>query len=157
MPSSHQEIDTPNFDRINPSSCINAKLRRLHRLINSAYQAKINPFGLRGSMLSILFIIGKNEGVSQKMIAEILVLDASTMSRDIKKLIDKGWVLRSQAADARQTELSLTKNGFQLLEEVSPVWESLHQTVEGILGSFNIQQIDTITSAIQSNLTQIKR
>lgn len=156
MPNHQKQISTPNFDRINPSSCINAKLRRLHRLINSAYQAKINPFGLRGSMLSILFIIGKNEGISQKMIADILVLDASTMSRDIKKLIDKGWVLRTQGTDARQAELSLSQTGFELLEEVSPVWESLHQTVEGILGSFNIQQIDAITSAIQSSLPQLR-
>lgn len=154
--SKQKQLDTPNFDRINPTLCINAKLRRLHRLINSAYQQKINPFGLRGSMLSILFIIGKNPGVNQKTISELLVLDASTMSRDLKKLINKGWVRRSKGEDSRHSNLELTQEGFELLEEVAPVWESLHSKVEGIIGAFHIQQIDLLTEAIKSNLTEIK-
>ncbi len=151
-----KKIKTPHFDRINPATCINAKLRRLHRLINTAYMAKIKPFGLGGSMLSILFIIGKNEGVSQKTIADLLVLDASTMSRDLKKLVTKNWVAVKKGSDSRFSELSLTPEGYQLLEKVTPVWESLHQKVEHILGSFNIQQIDSITQAIQSNLLEIE-
>lgn len=149
-------MDTPNFDRINPQLCINAKLRKLHRLLNTAYQSKINPFGLRGSMLSILFIIGKKKGVNQKNIADALVLDQSTMSRDLKKLIKKGWVTKSRGADSRNAQLELTDAGYQLLEEVTPVWENLHQKVETILGSYNIQQIDQIIGAINTNLNQIK-
>lgn len=152
--------ETPNFDRINPAGCVNAKLRRLHRLINSVYQQKINPFGLRGSMLSILFIIGKNnkqnKPVNQKTLAEILVLDASTMSRDLKKLVNKGWVKISRGEDSRNSELALTKEGFMLLEEVSPVWEALHHKVEALLGEYNIQQIDMVTRAIQNNLDSLK-
>ena len=147
---------TPNFDRINPSDCINAKLRRLHRLINSAYQKKINPFSLRGSMLSILFIIGKQKHINQKTIADMLVLDQSTMSRDLKKLVEKGWVKIFKGQDSRHSELELTESGFQLLEEVSPVWEQLHQSVENILGQYNIQQIDALTHAIQANIDNLK-
>lgn len=149
-------METPNFDKINPSLCINAKLRRLHRLINTAYQSKINPFGLRGSMLSILFIIGKVKEVNQKMIADRLVLDQSTMSRDLKKLIEKGWVRRFKGQDARHSILELTDEGYALLEEVSPVWQSLHNNITNILGLYNIQQIDKLTSAIVENLEFIK-
>ena len=87
-------VESPNFDKIDPRQCINAKLRKLHRLINAAYQEKIKPFELRGSMLSILFIIGKIPKINQKQIADQLVLDASTMSRDIGYLIKKGWVTK---------------------------------------------------------------
>lgn len=156
MKSSNNKIPTPNFDRINPSECINAKLRRLHRLINTAYQAKINEFGLRGSMLSILFIIGKKPGINQKNVANALVLDQSTMSRDLKKLVKQGWVEIRKGEDSRYSELFLTNDGYQLLEEITPIWEALHQKVEGILGSFNIQQIDTITIAIKKNLDDLK-
>ncbi|MFT6810250.1 MAG: DNA-binding MarR family transcriptional regulator [Saprospiraceae bacterium] len=58
-------------------------------MVDGAYQSKLIAFGLKGSMLSILFIIGKQELVSQKFIADILLLDQSTMSRDIKKLVSK--------------------------------------------------------------------
>lgn len=150
-------LSTPNFDRINPSECVNAKLRRLHRLINSAYQQAIRPFGLRGSMLSILFIIGKMKTVNQKEIADRLVLDPSTMSRDLKKLEEKGWISKTRSAsDPRQHDLSLTKEGYLLLEEVSPVWEALHEKVQGILGQFNIRQIDVLIQAISAHLDELK-
>lgn len=144
--------ETPNFDRINPATCINSKLRRLHRLINSAYQAHIQPFGLRGSMLSILFIIGKMPGVNQKFLAERLVLDASTMSRDLKKMTNTGWIRSQAGEDARVTEWFLTRAGQELLEEVSPVWEALHHQVSDLLGAFQIQQIDQVSHAITAHL-----
>jgi len=118
---------------------------------------KFKPFGLRGSMVSILFIIGKRKGINQKSIADALVLDQSTMSRDLKKLVNKGWVIIKKGADPRQSQLELTKEGCLLLEEVSPLWAELHHKVEGILGSFNIQHIDNITEAIKTNLEGLKK
>ncbi len=151
-----KKIPTPNFDRIQPQTCVNGKLRRLHRLINSAYQSKIKPFGLRGSMLSILFIIGKKPNVNQKFIAETLVLDQSTMSRDLKKLVNKGWVRINKGEDSRHSSLELTNEGYELLEEIAPIWEALHHKVENILGQFNIQHIDVLIKAIQTNLIDLK-
>ena len=151
-----QNSVTPNFDRIQPQTCVNGKLRRLHRLINSAYMEKFKPFGLRGSMVSILFIIGKQKSIHQKAIAERLVLDQSTMSRDLKKLIDKGWVVKNKGEDSRYSALEMTPAGYALLEEIAPIWEQLHHKVEHILGQFNIQHIDVLIAAIQKNLLDLK-
>ena len=151
-----EKLTTPNFDRIVPQACINAKLRRLHKLISSAYESKLKPFGLQGSMLSILFIIGKNKHINQKAVAEMLLLDQSTLSRDIKKLVDKSWVGMIKANDIRHSSLELTEEGYLFLEKVSPVWEKLHTTVEGILGTYNIQQIDNITTAIKNSMDEIQ-
>ncbi|MFK7920607.1 MAG: MarR family winged helix-turn-helix transcriptional regulator [Bacteroidia bacterium] len=149
---SDQPSSGPNFARINPATCANARLRRLHRMLNQAYMQAYKPFGLRGSMVSILFIIGKRAPINQKRLADMLTLDPSTMSRDLKKLVNKGWVLVQKGEDPRHSDLSLTQAGFDLLEEVSPLWESLHHQVEAILGQFQLQQIDLITEAIRANL-----
>jgi len=149
-------LETKNFDRIAPQHCINAKIRRLHRLLNNVYQAKIKPFGLKGSMLSILFLIGKRPKINQKTIADELVLDQSTISRDLKKLQKKGWVTIYKGDDPRYSELMISEAGYALLEEVSPIWEETHQKVQDILGTFSIQQIDNITTAVHNNLDQLK-
>lgn len=140
----------PHFDRIQPQFCINAKVRKLHHQLDAIYQARIRPFGLKGSMLSILFLVGKNKDIHQKTLAEKLGLDQSTISRDLKKLVEKGWVRVKKGKDARFSELELSPDGFELLEEVSPVWEATHQEIEALLGQFNIQQLDAINRAIQS-------
>ncbi|MTI39425.1 MarR family winged helix-turn-helix transcriptional regulator [Fulvivirga lutimaris] len=142
-------MKTPNFDRIDPTLCINAKIRKLHKLTDKIYQARIRPFGLKGSMLSILFIVGKNEGINQKNIADLLVLDQSTISRDLKRLIDKGWIQFAVADDPRMKLLSLTADGRALLENVAPVWEATHKEMEALLGAFSIQQLNNITAAVK--------
>ena len=152
-----KKIDTPNFDKIDPRTCMNAKLRKLHRLINSVYMSNLKPFGIRGSMLSILFIIGKRPGINQKTIADLLILDQSTMTRDLKKLETNGWVVKKAGEDARHKVLELTNNGYELLEKVTPVWKKMHRKVEKILGQYNIQNIDQVMLAIESNLENIKQ
>ncbi len=117
--------------------------------------SKFKPFGLRGSMVSILFIIGKRKGVNQKDIADTLVLDQSTVSRDLRALVKNGWIEINKAADPRQSNMELTNEGKKLLEEVSPIWHEMHTKVESILGSFNIQHIDNITNAIRHNMEEI--
>ena len=151
-----KKVSTPNFDRINPASCINAKLRKLHRLLNQVYQMKIAPFGLKGSMLSILFIIGKKENISQKELADMLVLDQSTMSRDLKKLSERNWIGFRVAEDARLKHLFLTIEGYELLEQVSPIWERLHNKVESLLGDFNVKHVDVLIHALRSNIDDLK-
>jgi DNA-binding MarR family transcriptional regulator len=140
---------TPNFDNINPTGCVNAKLRRLHRLLNQQYQKAYKPFGLQGTMVPIMFIVGKMPGTNQKTIAQRLVLDQSTMSRDIQKLQTKGWITVEKGTDPRNSELYVTNEGYKVLEKVAPVWEKMHQQTSALLGSFNIQLIDQLTIAIQ--------
>lgn len=149
-------MQTPYFDKINPFDCVNGKLRKLHRLIDSAYMEIYKPYKLKGSMVSILFVIGKRKGINQRNIAELLILDQSTMSRDIKKLVSRNLIIISKGNDSRESELSLSENGSLMLEEISPLWHDLHKKVETILGSYNIQNIDAITRAIQSNLKDLK-
>jgi len=148
-------IPTPNFDEIHPLTCINGKLRKLHKLINTAYKNAYKPFDLRGSMVSILFVIGKRRGISQKEIATTLLLDESTMSRDLQKLVKRGLVQINKNTGTAKSAAELTKEGCLLLEEIAPIWHQLHQKVATILGAFNIQQIDAITAAIRINIDDL--
>ena len=110
----------------------------------------LKPYGLKGSMLSILFVIGKQALINQKRLAEVLVLDQSTMSRDLKKLKTRQLVRSKPGADSRSKELTLTTKGYKLIEEISPKWEKLHHQMDNTLGQFNSKQIDILLAAIKS-------
>ena len=123
------KINTPDFDSIAPQFCINARIRRLHRIINSAYQKMMAPYKLRGSMLSILFIIGKQKKSNQKKLSNMLVLDESTISRDLKKMIERNLVMYSKGNDNRNKELELTDKGYLLVNEIAPKWDKLEKHI----------------------------
>lgn len=107
-------------------------------------------------MVSILFMIGKIDGVNQKFIADRLVLDQSTMSRDLKKLKERGLVSIKKGEDPRYSSLFLTTKGYKLVESIAPIWEGLHHDLEEILGLTKIQQIDNLIAKISSSIEKIK-
>ena len=138
------------FDRIDPAQCINARVRRLHKLLDHVYQERLKVFGLKGSMLSMLFLIGKQEGITQSGIAERLVLDQSTVSRDLKKLIERGVVEAAQGEDPRSNQMKVTLKGYELLDEIAPVWADLHRDMSAFLGNFQIQVLDQLIRSVQA-------
>lgn len=150
------KIATPNFDRVNPTECINSKLRKLQRKVAALYEARLRPFDLEGSMLSIMFLVGKMPGINQKTLADRLVLDPSTMSRDAKKLVKRGLIHVNKGEDPRNSELALSAQGYELLEEVSPIWEAMHHKITELFGRFSVQQLDSMTAAINQNIDELK-
>ncbi len=142
-------MSNTSFDDIQPQFCVNAKIRRIHRLMNSPYQDLIKPYGLKGSMLSILFMIGKTDA-NQKLISRQLVLDESTMSRDMKKLESMNLIEREKGSDARHSILSITEAGMRLLNELAPKWQALHDSMEKKLGSESIVAIDQIMASLEN-------
>lgn len=146
------------FKDINPSVCINARIRRLHKTVEGIYQAVLGPFNLKGSMLSILFITGKKEGINHKEISESLVLDPSTVSRDLKKLINQKYIHTKKGKDPRVRELYLSKEGLELVNDISPLWYSTHQKVEKLLGEKNLNKLDEMLIIMKSsNLNSTKK
>ena len=137
------------FKEIQPKHCVNAKIRRLHRLLNEPYQSLIKPYGLKGSMLSILFMIGK-QNTNQKRIAKQLVLDESTMSRDLKKLEAIGFINRKRGEDARNIQLKITENGLELLNEIAPKWAVLHDHVSAAIGPERLTTLDSILTTLEN-------
>jgi DNA-binding MarR family transcriptional regulator len=138
------------FNDIQPQFCVNAKVRRIHRLLNSPYQDLIKPYGLKGSMLSILFMIGKTDA-NQKLISNQLVLDESTMSRDIKKLESMHLIERAKGVDARHTVLTISDSGSDLLDEVAPKWQALHDRMIERIGQENITALDQIMASLEKH------
>lgn len=72
--------------------------------------------------MTILFILSQLGKVEQGKIGEALVLERSTISRNIRLLAKKGLVKRT--AEYRP-EIELTKKGKTLVVEVIPHWEMI--------------------------------
>ena len=73
-------------------TCIAVRLRLLNRVVTNFYDDALRPLGLKVSQLNILIVTAKLGLARPAQVCEILQLDASTLSRNVKPLQAHGWL-----------------------------------------------------------------
>lgn len=134
---------------INPMVCYNSKVKMLNRMMGTLYDSAFKPHGLTGNQFTMLLFIAKTRSSNQKMIADMLVINFSTVSRDLSKLAEAGWVNIEKGTDARNTRISLSVKGADLLAEVIPVWKDLNDDMEVLFGAETSKMLEAMISTIK--------
>lgn len=84
-------------------------ISNLYRCINKIKTEEMNEFNLKGSHISCLYYIFKNESLTAKELCDICGEDKSNMSRTIKYLENNGYLncaLKTQKKYLSQLELT---------------------------------------------------
>ena len=116
-------------------SCIAVRLRLLNRVVTSFYDDALRPLGLKVSQMNILVVTAKLGLARPARVCEILQLDASTLSRNVKPLQAHGWLEVVPDEDARAQPFRLTDKGQRLIEKAVPAWEEAQRQATELLGS----------------------
>lgn len=87
----------------------------------------LEKYDLNASQLLLLFEISNDCNINQDMIASRCNINKGTVARSIKKMEDKGLVIRQiDENNRRQNKVSLTQNGRETLSQAITVldeWE----------------------------------
>lgn len=112
--------------------CVAARLRLVNRLVTTLYDDALRPHGLRVSQMNILVAIAAEGPVRGVDVVNRLRLDASTLSRDLERMVDRGWVAASPGAGRART-LEATPAGRALLAAVAPAWRAAQAEARALL------------------------
>ena len=123
-------------------NCIAVRLRLLNRVVTKLYDDALRPLGLKASQLNILIATAKLGLARPGQVCEILQLDASTLSRNVKPLQAHGWVEVVRGEDARAQPFRLTPKGKRLIEKAVPAWEEAQRRASELLGNEGISLLD---------------
>lgn len=126
----------PSFEVKN---CINARIHRLTRLIDEVYRSRISGLGLTESQMSMLLSIDQHREISQADLGRHLHLERSSVSRNLRRLIDQGLVRRETQPDT--SLLSLTKAGKSRVQTLLPHWEAAMADLYRKLGPDGLQAL----------------
>ena len=84
----------------------------------------IEKFGINTTQLHLLFEISHQSNLNQEQIASLCNINKGAVARSIKKLEDKGLVIRKiDENNRRQNIISLTEEGEEVLEKSAEILE----------------------------------
>jgi len=103
-------------------SCALAATRRTARLMTQFYDACLSEAGIEAAQFALLMALDTAKDKGQAALGQMLGMDKTTLSRNLKVLREKGWVESVAGEDARRRSVSLTAEGRLRLREAKPAW-----------------------------------
>ena len=117
-----------------PQGCTNFKLRQLMRRVASHYDAEMARCGLKTTQYSLLSHVLKLGPIRPGDLAAAMTMDASTLTRNLRPLVDAGWVTLEAGADARSRLVHITDAGRDKRAEAQRHWKAAQQALNAALG-----------------------
>jgi DNA-binding MarR family transcriptional regulator len=119
------------------AECLCFRARRVSRTLTRIYDEALRPLGLQATQLTLLNAVAMaGEGATMGRLADVLAMDPTTLSRNLRPLAKAGLVRAApHPADARVRLASLTPAGERVVEEALPLWTQAHRRVVAALGA----------------------
>lgn len=114
--------------------CVAVRVRLLNRIITNIYDFALKPIGIKLNQLNILIVIYLSDEIGYDGLSKKLIMDKSTVSRNIDRMVKKGWLDVSISAEANKKMIRVTKDGKELLQKVYGLWEQGQNKTTEILG-----------------------
>jgi DNA-binding MarR family transcriptional regulator len=135
-------------DRI-ARSCLAVRVRMLNRVITNLYDEALRPLGLKVSQLNLLVVAAKLGTARPTEVCDMLLLDPSTLSRNVERMQAHGWLETVADSDRRAQPFRITAKGLALLKRAVPLWEQAQKQAAELLGPEGVR----VLSQIETQLT----
>lgn len=137
------------------SNCTNATLRKANRLIGQAFDNQLQPSGLKATQFTLLATLDKMGVAGVTQLAQVMVMDRTTLSRNLKPLLNKGLIQVLGDQDQRVRQMQLTAQGRSMYEKALPYWEAIQNKVVQRIGKERweqfLQDLDTTIEVMSDN------
>ena len=117
-----------------PQGCTNFKLRQLMRRGANHYDAEMAKCGLKTTQYSLLSHVLKLGPIRPGDLAVAMKMDASTLTRNLRPLVDAGWVTLETGTDARSRLVHITDTGRDKRAEAQRHWKAAQLALNEALG-----------------------
>jgi DNA-binding MarR family transcriptional regulator len=121
--------------RLSPAECTCFRIRGAARRVTQIYSKHLAPTGLKISQFSLLGFVIVEGPVSIGRLSDLLTTDRTTLTRNLRSLLQGGLVERAVSGDKRRHELVATAAGRALFKRALPLWAAAEQEVRSAMGS----------------------
>jgi DNA-binding MarR family transcriptional regulator len=121
--------------------CTCLRLRRITRRLTQRYDERLSPSGLRITQFSLLALLHGDEPLSISALAEKMALDRTTLTRNLRPLIEQGLASLDEGPDARTRALRMTAKGHKAFMKAVPLWRRAQDETRQCLGDEGLAEL----------------
>ena len=123
--------------------CLCLHGQRAARALARRFDGAFRPLGLTSGQFSLMISLNRAEAPTIGSVADLLAMDRTTLTANLKPLLRRGLAeLSVDASDRRVRRLALTQAGMALLLAAVPLWRAEHARVELLAGTGERLRID---------------
>lgn len=121
--------------------CACQGVRRSARALTQRYDHALSPIGLKATQFPILVALELAGPVPLSLLADALVMDRTTLTRNLKALQERDLVSVEEGKDRRVRLLALTPEGRTVLEQALEIWKVAHASVKNNFGANRLDSL----------------
>lgn len=118
--------------------CLAYSTRRLGRAITRLYNDELKEAGLNVAEMNLLVAVAASSPIQPSRLAAALEMEKSTLSRNAKRLVERGWLISRRNEEGRGELLSLTKAGANVLEQSIPYWQKAQDRASALVQTYTV-------------------
>jgi DNA-binding MarR family transcriptional regulator len=131
--------------------CLGAPLRMLHRAVSAVYDDALRDRGVGIAQLNLLVAVEQlGDAATPSQVSRTLMLDKSSVSREVDRLIKRRWMTRTTRADGRSQRLALTAQGRRVIDHTLPKWEAAQARVRVLLGEEGAELLRSMVGRLRA-------
>jgi DNA-binding MarR family transcriptional regulator len=140
VPTSEPEIPASDPDTLRDlsagiaSTCAGFNLRRASRAVTQHFDHALAPVGLRTTQFTLLGALALAGPVSTNQLAVGLVVDRTTLTRNLRLLRDAGLVEAVPGRTGREIRFALSDEGRDALARAIPIWREAQGSIVTAFG-----------------------
>jgi DNA-binding MarR family transcriptional regulator len=149
-----QTVPSPEYDTLRPeteipasdpvtlrdlsagiaATCAGFHLRRASRAVTQHFDHALAPTGLRTTQFTLLGALALGGAVSTNELAQGLVIDRTTLTRNLRLLREAGLVESQRSRSGREIRFVLSDEGRDTLARAIPIWREAQDSVVTAFG-----------------------
>jgi DNA-binding MarR family transcriptional regulator len=137
-----------------PLGCTCFKLRKLTRAMSRLYDQHLATVGLKTTQYSVLANAAR-AALPVAELAELLGLERTTLTRNLKPLLDAGWLELRAGADSRQRIVTITDAGREKVQQAYVAWRRAQTEFETLMGRDSVQALHQQLETTMTQLTPL--
>jgi DNA-binding MarR family transcriptional regulator len=134
---------------LDPSICTCSKMRKASRAITRIYEAALQSSSLSVSQFNLLCVLDSRGGLALTALAEVLDLDRTTLTRNLKPMERDGLIAIHGEQDQRKKLIELTDTGRLRHAAALPLWNAVQSKLMSSLGPDTWNILDSALSEVR--------